>query len=360
MIVVASVVLVISMGWRFSAYLDDAARGNLTQDILFLIMAYRLPGFLELIVPISFFLAIMMSYGRFYADSEMVVLEACGISPLRIIGITLSLSLAVMVLTATLSLWLKPSGEERVERLFTDQRSMTEFDVLAAGRFQTLHSGKRVTYAERVESKRELIEVFINEELGPDDLYARDVITVKADRGETIVDGKGNRFLVLKNGTRFQGKPGDRDYQVIKYEEYGQFIEKEEAEKRLLRRSAVPTVDLIEDLTPRNLSELQWRLSVVLMVPIIALMAIPLSKVSARQGRFTRLLPGMILCFLYVVLLSASRSAIEKGQIPVALGWWWVHVAYLTIILGLYKTGWIVDKLQSRGKGSRRAGTTST
>ena len=45
MLAVAGVVLVISMGWRFSGYLNEAATGRLTQDVLFLIMMYRLPGF---------------------------------------------------------------------------------------------------------------------------------------------------------------------------------------------------------------------------------------------------------------------------------------------------------------------------
>ncbi|MEX1237192.1 MAG: LptF/LptG family permease, partial [Pseudomonadales bacterium] len=71
MLAVAGVVLVISMGWRFSGYLSEAASGLITRDVLFLVMAYRLPGFLELIIPISFFLAIMLAYGRLYADSEM-------------------------------------------------------------------------------------------------------------------------------------------------------------------------------------------------------------------------------------------------------------------------------------------------
>ena len=79
-------------------------------------------------------------------------------------------------------------------------------------------------------------------------------------------DADGSRFLVLTDGTRYEGKPGDKDFQVIEYEEYGQFIEKEEAELRRRRRTAIPTLDLIEDLTPRNLSELHWRLALILMV----------------------------------------------------------------------------------------------
>ena len=122
MLTVAGVVLVIAMGWRFSGYLRDAAGGAITTDILFLIMLYRLPGFLELIIPLSFFLGIMIAYGRLYVDSEMVVLEACGMSPARLIWITMLLAVPILLVTACTSLWLKPTGEAQLELLFNGQR----------------------------------------------------------------------------------------------------------------------------------------------------------------------------------------------------------------------------------------------
>ena len=103
MVTVSFIVLIISMGWRFSGYLNEAARGVLSSDILFLLMAYRLPGFLELIVPISFFLALMLAYGRMYVDSEMVILESCGLGPGRLVAVTLVLSLIVMKIISTFS-----------------------------------------------------------------------------------------------------------------------------------------------------------------------------------------------------------------------------------------------------------------
>ncbi|MFT7688240.1 MAG: lipopolysaccharide export system permease protein [Candidatus Azotimanducaceae bacterium] len=350
MLAVAGVVLVISMGWRFSGYLTDAANGAFTKDVLLLVMAYKLPSFLELILPISFFLAIMLAYGRLHVDSEMVILESTGMSPARLINMTLALSFVVMLVTGIISLWLKPLGEYKTETMFADQRNLTEFDTLGAGRFQSLRSGKRVTYTESLDGEGGLLNVFINEYKSEDQAGAKDVITVLADKGATVVDDNGNRFLVLKNGTRHSGRPGELDYQVISYEEYGQFIQKEKAELRHPRRKGLSTLALIEEKTPRNISELQWRISVILMIPIMAVLAIPLSRVNPRQGRFSRLLPGMTLCFLYIVLLSAARSGVEKETIPVELGIWWVHVLYVVLIYCLYNSAWFAlpKKLMSR------------
>ena len=351
MLAVAGVVLVISMGWRFSGYLNEAASGRLTQDVLFLIMMYRLPGFLELIVPISFFLSIMLSYGRLYVDSEMVVLEATGMSPFKLIGITLAFSSVIVIATAVVALWLKPAGEAKFEALFIEQRNLSEFDTLAPGRFQSQRTGVRVTYTEAIEDDGELIGVFIAER--SEGAAATDLLVVNAERGETQVDASGNRFLVLKNGTRYSGKPGEADYRVIEYEEYGQFIEKKEGSFGQARRTAIPTQTLIEEPSPRNTSELHWRISVVIMVPILALLAVPLSRVNPRQGRFSRLMPGMMLCLLYVGSLSAARSALEDGRLPMSLGLWWIHGAYILIVLMIYN--WSSIKLLFSNSGGKHA-----
>ena len=336
MLSVASVVLVISMGWRFSGYLNEAARGVISSDVLFLIMAYRLPGFLELIAPISFFLAIMLSYGRLHVDSEMVILETSGLSPTKLVVMTLTLSLVVMIGTASVTLWFKPQGEKKVETLLKAQRDLTEFDTLAPGRFQTLRSGKRVTYTESLSDEGDLSNVFINEYKVSNAHGPKDVVTIVAESGENVVDETGNRFILLKNGMRYSGVPGSADYQVIRYEEYGQLVAKAKAPAMSRRRAAIPTIELFSMATLTHVSELHWRISIILMIPVIAVMAIPLSRVSPRQGRFTRMVPGLILCFLYVICLSSGRAAIEKAQLPKEAGLWWIHGIFIAVVISLY------------------------
>ena len=198
MFAVAGIVLVISMGWRFSGYLETAARGLMSSEVLFAVMLYRLPGFLELILPVSFFLSIMLVHGRMHVDSEMIVLQSCGIGPGRLILMTLLLSLVVMLATAVISLWLKPEGEHRTELLMAGQRNMTEFDTLAPGRFQTVRSGKRVTYTEELTGESNLKKVFMNEYESAEMVGLQEVTTMVAESGETRIDEFGNRFLGFK------------------------------------------------------------------------------------------------------------------------------------------------------------------
>ncbi|MDG2070373.1 MAG: LPS export ABC transporter permease LptF [Pseudomonadales bacterium] len=343
MFAVTMIILVISMGWRFSGYLNQAASGTLSSDVLFLLMGYRLPGFLELIVPISFFLSLMLVYGRMHVESEMTVMESCGIGPTRLLSITLVLSFVVMMITAVISLWLKPAGELRTESLMAGQRNLTEFDTLAPGRFQTIRSGKRVTYTEDLSDAGNLERVFMSEYEGQGILGPQLITTVIAESGETEVSEAGNRFLVLKNGKRYTGKPGSNDFRVIDYRVYGQMIEKEPARKRIQRLSAIPTSRLWGAEDARNLSEYHWRVSMVVMIPILALIAVPLSRVNPRQGRLSKLMPGMFLCFMYVGSLSAAKTAIERGNIPLELGLWWLHGIFLMIAFMVFKARWFYD-----------------
>ncbi len=343
MIAVTGIVLLLSLGWRFNGYLNEAASGVLSSDILFLLIMYRLPSLLELIVPISFFLSLILTYGRLYADSEMTVLECSGMGPAKLMSITLFQAGFVMLLAAIISLWLKPAGEQEVESLLTDQQSLSEFDTLAEGRFQTTKSGKRVAYTEELDNNGNLRNVFMNESNVGIAAGLRKVTTIMAASGETQVDELGNRFLVLKNGSQYSGEPGSLNYQVIEYEEYGQLIGKELSHTRLKRLTAIPTEELLTASDAGSISELHWRMSVVLMIPLIALMAIPLSRVNPRQGRFTKLIPGMLLCLFYVASLSGAKTGMQLENLPFG-AIWWVHGVFILITLMLYKLP-LIDRL---------------
>jgi len=110
----------------------------------------------------------------------------------------------------------------------------------------------------------------------------------------------------------------------------------------------MPTADLIGKDDLRARAELQWRLSLPLLVFIVTLMAVPLSRVNPRQGRFLKLIPAILLYMAYLTILIAVRGALEKGKISPALGLWWVHLLFLLIGLGLMYWGPMRLKMASR------------
>ena len=309
---VSAVLLVIIMSGRFIRYLAQAAQGLLDPGVLLLIMAYRIPGFLQLILPLALFLGILLAYGRMYLDSEMTVLSATGMSQQRLFAYSLAPATLVALLAGWLSLGLAPQGIEHVARILNQQSAMTELDTLEPGRFQSMKNGSRVTYTEELsEDRGSLAGVFISEkQLSSSGDKERGISVLVAESGRQEIQADGSRYLILENGYRYDGNPGQADYRAIQYETYGVLLPKPEVAVEITDREAMPTRELIGSDKPR---------------------------VNPRQGRFLKLLPAILLYMAYLALLIGARGALDKEKIPAALGLWWVHGLFALIgLLLLY------------------------
>ncbi len=332
---VSAVLLVIIMSGRFIKYLAQAAQGLLDPGVLFLIMGFRMPGFLQLILPLGLFLGVLLAYGRLYLDSEMTVLSATGMSQNRLLVYTLGPAALVAALVGWLSLVAAPQGLAEVERILNEQDSLTEFDTLVPGRFQKLRDGTRVTYTRELSDDRtELAGIFISE-TSSTTAGKRGLTVLVAESGRQEIQPDGSRYLILENGYRYDGRPGQADYRVIRYDTYGVLLPRPEVAVELNDLEAVPSKELWSSDKPRHRTELQWRLSLPLLVFVVTVMAVPLARVNPRQGRYLKLLPAILLYMAYLSLLIAARSALDKGRLPPALGLWWVHGLFLAIGLGL-------------------------
>ena len=317
---VALILLVVVVLGRMLNYLSEASQGALDPDVLTLVLAYRTPDFLQLILPLALLLGILLALGRLYADNEMTVLTATGMSQGRLLGITALAATVVAVLVALLSLQLAPRGSRKVGELLEIQRNLSEFDLLVPGLFQTSADTGRTTYVERT-VEGELQQVFIYD--------AADDRVIMAESAVPIENEEGERFVVFRNGSMSEGLGGSDGFTVTQYPELGFRL----APRNIgitpdVEEKSMTTGELLADGTPPRLAEWQWRLSLILLVPLLALLAVPLSKVSPRQGRFARLMPAILLYLLYLGLLLMCRDAVAKGTLPPVPGLWWVHVVF--------------------------------
>jgi lipopolysaccharide export system permease protein len=349
---VSAVLLVIIMSGRFIKYLAQAASGVLDPGVLFMIMGFRLPGFMQLILPLGLFLGILLAYGRLYLESEMTVLAATGMSQQRLLWMTMAPATLVALLVTWLSLGLAPQGAAQVSMIVNQQDALTEFDTLVPGRFQALRDGTRITYTETLSDDRALLGgVFISEKRVPQN-GAKDpgISVLVAEKGRQEIAADGRRYLILENGYRYDGNPGEANYRAIKYDTYGALLPKPEISEEVTDREAIPTRDLFGSDNPRYKAELQWRLALPLLVFIVTLIAVPLSRANPRQGRFLKLLPAILLYMAYLTILIAARGALERGKIPMSLGLWWVHLLFLGI--GLLLLYWETLRLKFASRRS--------
>ena len=122
-VAVSFVLFLVVFAGRFIRYLAEAAVGSLTGDVLLPIMLFKLPGFFEMILPLGLFIGILLSLGRLYAESEMVVLRACGVGPGKLAVFVMVPALIVTAAVAALSLFIAPEGSARAQVLLDNPRS---------------------------------------------------------------------------------------------------------------------------------------------------------------------------------------------------------------------------------------------
>lgn len=339
MAAVSSILLLIIMSGRFVKYLAEAAAGDLSVDVLFTIMGYRLPGFLELVVPLGFFIAILLAYGRLYTDSEMVVFSACGISQRQLVAYTLVPALGIALFVGGLSLYVSPLGVRATETLLAEQRTRNEFETVQSGRFQALNQDAAIIYVEGVSNNRKRLEQVFVAESGNAEGDQRMAILVAEYGEQSTHEEYDQRYLNLHKGRRYEGQPGQADYQVTEFEIYGQYLEPPNTSAGYRNKAdAIPTEELwaAEDLQSR--ATLQWRLSLPILVLVVALLAVPLSSTSPRRGRYVKMLPAILLYMLYLAALSGVRGAVEAGKWPVMPGLWAVHPVFIGLALLLTNT----------------------
>jgi lipopolysaccharide export system permease protein len=323
MAAISGILLLIIFSGRFIVYLQDVVAGELSFAMLGWTMLFRIPSFLELVLPLSFFLSVLLSYGRLYIESEMTVLFACGMSTKRLVLYTLSMSLVVAFIVSLFSLWLSPFGAYKVEYMLQEQAQATEFELLTPGRFQELAGGNRVSYMESLsDDKKEMQQVFIAD---------GDSIIV-AERGtQRISNTSGSRFLELHNGKRFDVTTGEQ--RKIDFDVYAVKIQEQSAEIKVARNEATSTQTLLTSNKLKHKAQLQWRMSLGVLVLISTLIAVPLSKANHRQGRYGKLFPALVLFMVYLTVLMSLRTSIGDGSFPVNPGLWAIHGLFLGIAI---------------------------
>lgn len=340
-IAVTLILLVVALTTRFIQYLGQAVAGELASDVLLLLMLYRLPDFLLVILPLALFLGILLAYGRMYAENEMVILLGSGLSQSKLLLFTMGSSAVVMILVAMLSLVLAPWGVRNTETLKQNQEQLTEIDLIVAGQFQSFGDGKRVTHAERIgrdeNRDRRLENVFVAmTDVNDDGEESLRIILAESAQPE-IDPSTGARFMRLENVMQYNGTPGTASYAIGQFDVQAILLPEVTDFDPILQEETLTTLELLGSSIPEQQAELQWRISTLLLIPIITLMAVPLSRVNPREGRYSRLVPAALLYAIYFVLLQSSKDLIADGELSPIIGMWWVHGLFLILALFIYR-----------------------
>jgi lipopolysaccharide export system permease protein len=139
----------------------------------------------------------------------------------------------------------------------------------------------------------------------------------------------GEQYLVLEDGTRYDGIPGRPDYRILSFETYRVRIEVPAArDAPVLGYDARPTLELMSTWDRGAAAEWQSRLAKPLSLFLLAVLALVFSHTNPRRGRFLGLFLAILVYFVYVNLIGVGDAMLKQGRIPSVVGLWWVHLGF--------------------------------
>ncbi|WP_298905933.1 LPS export ABC transporter permease LptF [uncultured Psychrobacter sp.] len=365
--------VVMMLGGRLIRYFGIAAEGNLDISLLFTIIGYNLPYFLELILPLAFFIALMLVFGRLYVDQEMAVINASGVSRGKLGRLMTPLILALFVGEAALSMVGKPWGVRSSESVWQQQALTSAFDLIRPNQF--ISSGNYHLYVGSLsDDKKQLQDVIliqsepkpkgsaaknaavaVNNNIDPetaeqlnipelpnalisDNSISKDTITLAKRAQQVDTGSSGVTQLDLFQGRRYEVGAGSLKYNQVGFDRYR--ITLTESSKEVITEANIETQAIgplwqaatgstavnSENALRAAQGELGYRLALPWLMIIAPMLAVPLAQVRPRQGRWLRLFPSILLFVSCALGIISLKNAVSKGSVSV-----W---AYAWLVLG--------------------------
>ena len=343
-VAVVFILMLIVLAQAYLLILKQAAAGTLGSGVLLQLLGTEAVKISGIILAPALFFSILLAIGRMYRENEMTALASGGVGPARIYRVVLFAALPVALLVAWLMITLRPWAFQSRADIISLQKESASIENAVAGRFTEFSRGDLVFYIEGIDRKSgRLKNVFAqNRQHGKLGLVTADVGYIHFDRAT------GERFVVLEDGVRYQGVPGDNRFSMGTFGKYRVRVGQEAAAPRRLSVKALSMGELRESGTRRARAEMEFRLTAPIAVLVFAVIAVPLSYSAPRSGVYGRLVLAVLFYFVFLNLQALATKWLVAGETPTWLGTWWVHPFTLLLLGG---TLWF---RRARERGFRR------
>jgi lipopolysaccharide export system permease protein len=342
-LVVTAVLLVILLANQVVGVLERAAANQYPQSVVLELIGLGALQYLWVLLPVGLLLGVVLAFGRLYHDSEMAAAFACGAGP---VNVYLPVALLATLLTAALAwltLVLAPQATVRALSLRNEAVRAGQFAPIAPGKFRSFGGGTAVVYAEEVKRDGTLSNVFVERNRGP----VVEVALAQRARRDVTPDGL-THILTLYDGERFEGVPGSAEFRMLRFAEHVVPVRVAQSGDTVTAVEARPTAVLLGSTGLAERAELQWRIAMPLTCMVLALLAVPLSRLKPRQGRYARVWLAVVIYFLYLNLVSAGKVWISRGTVPAVLGLWWTHAVVVLLALVVIVGPNLINRLRYR------------
>jgi len=330
------ILLAVVMSMETVHLLSWLAGGRISGTALLPLLLNSMMNFSVMLIPLSLLLGLLLAYGRLYKDSEMTAIMSAGMGPMDWYRPLLLVAIPATSVLMLLTLFAAPLVSQQRDEIIAAEKNRAEHTTLMAGRFNESKEGDTVFFFETRSTDHNVMH----------NVFQRHMINglQHVDIAPTAVqkDVNGRSYMLMQNGRHYIGIPGESDYRIFDYGEYGVYLPESDTVKVSNGISSMSVKQLWAATGNKERAELQWRIAVPIAAFIICLMALPLSYTTPRSGRYAKLALAILFYLVYSNLIGMSYTWLVQGLIPIWIGTWWVHVvAVLVVMLLLWRRGYL-------------------
>ncbi|RTL46543.1 MAG: LPS export ABC transporter permease LptF [Burkholderiales bacterium] len=329
------VILTIMLTLTLIKTLGQAAGGNVAPQDVVLLMGYATIAHLATILVLSLFIAIVVTLGRRYRESEMTIWFASGLSLARFVRPVMRMAWPILLAVVVLMLFVWPWGNQNSAELRDRYQKRSDLSRVAPGQFQTSRDGSRVFFIERD---------------GDDAATGRNVFILanQNDRESVTTSARGrlemeddDRLLVLDHGQRNETQLKTGDKTLARFEQYKVMTDTQVlANASQLPPKATPTLDLVRTPTPKNQGELAWRLGIILTGCNMTLLGVGLAASNPRRASNWNLLFALLAFVVYFNMVNVSVAWVGSGRTTLPRALVALHGTAFVLALGVI---WLRD-----------------
>ncbi len=351
---VTLVLMLILLSGTLVRLLGKAAEGVIPNDVVWSLLLFTGARYLILLIPLSLYLGVLLSFSRLYKDNEMAALGACGMGLKRLYRPLMIVVIPVSTLMMAFTLYLMPWVSQQAELLKLEVENRSEHAGLSAGRFNPLNKGEAIIFMQKKsDDGTQMHNIFLYQSNKDSKNQLLDSIE-SADLAQRYKDEKGRSFIMFEGGQVYEGEPGTSNFRITQYEKKGIYMPEQESVKKNSRKKSISTAELWDSDRIDYRAELHWRLSLPIGAFLLSVLALPLSYTTPRKGRYSKLALAILIYLIYSNLLGIGQSWVEKEVVPQWLGLWWVHGFAIILILywWLRRAGGLQQFFQQIKQGS--------
>lgn len=193
--------------------LDLVTNSGQTIALFFLMTSLGIPVLVALIAPIALFIAIVQTLNKLNGDSELIVMSAAGLSPARLARPLLTLTILVMAMVGTLSLWLTPASIRHFRLLLTQVQANLLTAIVRPGQFTQADRGLTFHIRDRAPGGV-LLGIVVSDVRDP-----QVHMTYVAERG-VITEQPQGTFFVLENGNLQRRETKEGTTSIVVFDRY--------------------------------------------------------------------------------------------------------------------------------------------